>query len=77
MNVGNIVTLNYMGGRYVKGVVIDFDDTYFILKLCTDYIGKNEEWYKGERKIFRFSQAKNLKIIDNPSLHGQGQTETK
>jgi hypothetical protein len=62
VSVHDKVSFTYKGNRRVKGLVISVSTkpTGFVLLLETDYIGKNEQWYKGEKKYFNLSEVKNL-----------------
>lgn len=54
------ISFRYKGGRRVKGEVIRIDPKGLLLKLHTDYIGKNEEWYSGENKYFNKAEMKKV-----------------
>jgi hypothetical protein len=61
-NVGDIISFKYKGGRQVKGEVtsISIKPKGLVIKLHTDYIGKNEEWFAGEDKYFNMSEMKSV-----------------
>lgn len=50
--VGNVIGFRYRGNRFVKGEILEINNKGLLLKLKTDYIGKNEEWLEGEKKYF-------------------------
>ncbi len=60
--VADIIGFTYKGGRKVKGEVLAIyhKPKGILLKLHTDYIGKNEEWFKGEEKYFNRSEMKRV-----------------
>ena len=60
--VGDIVRFSYKGGRKVCGEVLFIDTKKLILKLETDYIGKNVEWFKGEEKQFNIKECKKFRV---------------
>jgi hypothetical protein len=41
--VADIIGFRYKGGRYVKGEILRIDPKGILIRLKTDYIGKNEE----------------------------------
>lgn len=59
-SVCDIIGFRYKGGRYVKGEVLRIDHKGILLKLKTDYIGKNDEWYVGENKYFNKAEMKHV-----------------
>ena len=65
ISIDAIVSFSYKGGRKVKGKVIYITKTGFTLELYNDYIGRNEEWYKGESKAFNMKETKNFKILNS------------
>lgn len=56
--VTDTISFRYKGGRFVKGEVLRIDSKGILLKLKTDYIGKNDEWLAGEGKYFNKSEMK-------------------
>lgn len=58
VEVGNVISFKYKGGRGVQIRVTYINETIVIGNLTTDYIGKNEEWFKGEEKQFNRSEMK-------------------
>lgn len=58
--VADVIGFRYKGNRYVKGEVVRIDHKGILLKLKTDYIGKNEEWYEGELKYFNKREMKKV-----------------
>lgn len=56
--IGDIISFKYMGGREVTGEVLEINGKTIKLMLHTDYIGRNEEWYVGEKKEFNRSEMK-------------------
>ena len=56
MVVGEIVSFEYKGGRLVQGLVLEVSAKTVLLKLLTDYIGANDEWYIGEEKLFNVKE---------------------
>ena len=61
-SLGHIISFTYKGGRKVKGEITKFVPSAIVLKLHTDYIGNNEEWYTGETKLFNKKEMKNIKL---------------
>ncbi len=59
--VADVIVFNYKGGRFVKGEVLRVDTKGILLKLKTDYIGKNDEWFAGEDKYFNKAEMKNVR----------------
>ena len=57
-DVSETISFRYKGGRKVKGEVLRIDSKGILLKLITDYIGKNDEWFAGENKYFNKSEMK-------------------
>lgn len=62
-NINDSISFKYKG-RKVKLVVNIINP---LTKKCsgilkTDYIGKNEEWFKGENKSFNLNEMKNIII---------------
>jgi hypothetical protein len=66
-SIGDTVSFNYKGGRFVKGEVTFVNKTGIALILHTDYIGKNVDWYKGEVKDFNLKECKNFTVIKSKS----------
>ena len=60
--VGDIVRFKYKGGRKVCGEVIYINKKTLILRLDTDYIGKNVEWFQGEKKHFNVKECKKFRV---------------
>jgi hypothetical protein len=58
--VSETISFRYKGGRKVKGEVLRIDSKGVLLKLSTDYIGKNEEWFSGEDKYFNKAEMKKI-----------------
>ena len=58
--VSETISFRYKGGRKVKGEVLRIDSKGILLKLITDYIGKNEEWFSGEDKYFNKAEMKRI-----------------
>jgi hypothetical protein len=60
LSISDIINFTYKGGRKVKGQVlaIYYKPKGILLKLHTDYIGKNDEWFAGEEKYFNISEMK-------------------
>ena len=58
--VADVIGFRYKGNRYVKGEILRIDPKGILLKLKTDYIGKNEEWYAGEDKYFNKAEMKRI-----------------
>lgn len=44
----------------ISGIIYSETDIDLILRLTEDYIGKNEEWFKGEEKLFKGSEIKTI-----------------
>lgn len=63
-SVGDLIQCRYMN-RFVRGIVERVDDKYLVVKLETDYQGKNEEWCVGELKSLQFSLIKKLSLVAN------------
>lgn len=59
--VEDVIFFRYKGGRFVKGKVLRVDNKGILLKLKTDYIGKNDEWFTGEDKYFNKAEMKNIR----------------
>ncbi len=57
--INDIIGFKY-NSRYVKGRVLQVDEKWIVLELWTDYIGKNEEWFSGEKKDFSKKAMKNI-----------------
>jgi len=51
---GKEVSFSYKGLK-VSGIVGSTDNSGFRLRLTTDYICKNEEWYVGDLKYFQYN----------------------
>jgi hypothetical protein len=58
--VADVIGFRYKGGRYVKGEILRIDPKGILIRLKTDYIGKNEEWYTGEDKYFNKAEMKRV-----------------
>jgi hypothetical protein len=56
--VSETISFRYKGSRKVKGEVLRIDSKGVLLKLITDYIGKNDEWFSGEDKYFNKAEMK-------------------
>lgn len=64
--LGKIISFKYKGGRKVAGAVEGvLEHNQLLLRLTTDYIGKNDEWYIGETKSFNFKEMKKIAIVKN------------
>lgn len=61
IKVGAKIFFKYKGGRKIIGTVNDVIGRKVHIILHTDYIGKNEEWYKGDVKLFNISEMKEVK----------------
>lgn len=59
-NLGDIISFTYKGNRKVTGEIIQFVPSAIVLKLHSDYIGQNEEWYEGETKLFNKKEMKKI-----------------
>lgn len=59
-DIGDTIDFRYKGGRYVKGEVISISPNLIQVRLQTDYIGKNDEWFAGENKTFNRSEMKRV-----------------
>ena len=62
--VGDCVRFTYKGGRKVWGKVLFIDRKTVILKLKSDYIGKNDEWFVGEEKHFNIKECKKFRLAN-------------
>lgn len=62
LRLGVKVSFTYKGGRKVKGTVDIVLSKSVWVKLDTDYIGKNVEWFAGEIKLFNKAEMKDIKI---------------
>jgi len=60
--IGQIIEFEYHG-RFVKGKVLSFTKQSVTVELMTDYIGKNEDWYAGELKLFFKALMNNEKQV--------------
>lgn len=58
--VADVIGFRYKGGRFVKGEVLRIDLKGVLLKLKTDYICKNDEWFAGEDKYFNKAEMKKV-----------------
>ena len=58
--VADVIGFRYKGGRFVKGEVLRIEPKGILLKLKTDYIGKNDEWFAGEDKYFNKAEMKRV-----------------
>lgn len=56
--VGDTISFGYKGNRRVRGVIVAKNATVIQLRLKTDYIGKNEEWFSDETKWFNIKEMK-------------------
>jgi hypothetical protein len=56
------VRFTYKGGRKVYGKVVFIDSKIVVLKLLSDYIGKNVEWFVGEEKQFFLKECKKIRL---------------
>jgi uncharacterized protein with ATP-grasp and redox domains len=64
---GQKIQFKYKGGRQVRCTIVGtFLDKQITGVLHTDYKGKNEEWFSGERKSFNVNEMKNVQIISQP-----------
>jgi hypothetical protein len=59
---GNTIKFNYKRGPVICELVY-VGERQIIGKLMTDYIGRNQEWYTGEEKIFNIKECKNIKTL--------------
>lgn len=64
-SVGNCVKFTYKGGRKVWGEILFIDKNTVILRLKSDYIGKNVEWFIGEKKSFNIKECKNFRLTNH------------
>lgn len=62
MKEGDLLSFRYKA-RFVKGIVKVIHGNFCTIKLETDYIGKNDEWYKGENKDFSIKAMKRVAIL--------------
>jgi hypothetical protein len=65
LTISDVIGFRYKGSRFVKGEVVGIYHKRILLKLHTDYIGKNEEWFAGEHKYFNKAEMRkinNLKL---------------
>lgn len=62
--VGDCVRFTYKGGRKVWGEVLFIDRRSPLMKLKTDYIGRNVEWFAGEEKHFNIKECKNFRLAN-------------
>ena len=64
VSCGMVIGFRGKGNRKVKGEVIEIRGDYFKLKLQTDYIGANVDWYQGELKDFNLlDELSNFRIL--------------
>jgi hypothetical protein len=63
-NIGDSVRFTYKGGRKVLGEVIFINKRIMVLKLKSDYIGRNVEWFAGEKKDFNINECKKLRLAN-------------
>lgn len=59
--VADVIGFHYKGGRFVKGEILRVDEKGLLVKLQTNYIGKNDEWFAGEDKYFNIAEMKNVR----------------
>lgn len=59
-SIGSVIRFRYKGGRRVVGEVLRIDPKGVLVKLMTDYIGKNVEWFSGENKYFNKAEMKKV-----------------
>lgn len=57
---GDVIGFRYKGNRFVKGKIVGTYPTGFLIELKTDYIGKNDEWFIGEKKFFNRKEMKKV-----------------
>lgn len=62
--VGDCVRFTYKGGRKVWGEVLFINRSVVVLKLKSDYIGKNVEWFAGEKKDFNIKECKGFRLAN-------------
>lgn len=62
VTTGDHVRFTYKGGRKVYGKVVFIDNKIIVLKLLSDYIGKNVEWFVGEEKQFFLKECKKFRL---------------
>jgi len=62
--VGDCVRFTYKGGRKVWGEVLFINKNAVVLKLKSDYIGKNVEWFAGEEKDFNIKECKQFRLAN-------------
>ena len=62
--VGDCVRFTYKGGRKVWGEVLFINRNAVVLKLKSDYIGKNIAWFAGEIKDFNIKECKNFRLAN-------------
>lgn len=60
MKIGDRIQFVYKGGRKVIGIIEQIRNKIVIVKLETDYIGKNDEWFEGELKEFNINEMKKV-----------------
>jgi hypothetical protein len=58
--ISDVIGFRYKGGRFVKCEILRIDPKGILVKLNTDYIGKNEKWYAGEDKYFNKAEMKRV-----------------
>ena len=63
VSCGMAIGFTGKGGRKVEGKVIEIRGDYFKLKLMTDYIGANVDWYMHEEKDFNLLDELSLSLI--------------
>lgn len=79
MNIGDIIQFRYKGKRLVKGEIIQITgiNKFIQLKLHTDYIGKNEDWYESDVKWFNKSEIKKMVIVQTKTARQSPRAENK
>lgn len=58
MKIGEIIQFNYRR-KSVTIKILRFDHDGILGQLLTDYIGKNESWYCGDKKWFQSNLMSN------------------
>ena len=64
MEKGNRIHFTYKGGRRVGGIIDKIIGKTIVVKLETDYKGKNDEWFEGELKSFNLKEMKAILITN-------------
>ena len=63
MIIGQRISFRYKNKKNIKGTIVGVVDNQLFLKLETNYLGKNVDWFIGEEKEFNISEMKKIANI--------------